>query len=182
MPTANFADAWGGEPSRRPVGHHLCSDEDQVLREEYPNYSAAKYRLPHRSLAALKNRAGVLGIVIRRHIWTAREVKRLAHLILSDVSDADLAEAFPHLRLSQIKAKIGHLKLPRRPRRLVAFDEPALVAVRRRATEKGLSLRALDKSARTGSYFQRSTRQLQLAHIARAAAFLGGEIVIRWDE
>jgi hypothetical protein len=133
-------------------------------------------------LAALKKHACALDIVDRRHVWTVLEVKRIAHLVANGASRVELVKAFPNLRPSQVRAKVGSLKLPKRPTRLASFDEPALVAVRRRAVEKGLSLRALDRSARTGSYFQNSTRQLRLVHVARATAILGGEIVIRWED
>nr|WP_313040751.1 hypothetical protein [Brevundimonas diminuta] len=151
---------------------------DAIVRETYPDYRLMRRRLPHRSLVALKHRAAVLGVVHRRHTWTNTEVRRLT---ATNASNAELELAFPELRLRQIKEKARHLRLPNRKPRLAGFDDPALNAVRRRAIEKGLSLRSLDRSARTGRYFQQSTTRPMLAHLARAAAVLDGELRIQFD-
>jgi hypothetical protein len=133
-------------------------------------------------LAALKRRAATLGVVKCRHIWTQIEVRRLSRLVEANTSNPDLALAFPHLRLAQITAKIRHLRLPRRKPQLVDFAEATISKVRQRAVAKGLSLRNLDRLARTKRYFQQSTRRLNLEYVARAAVVLGGEIRIEWDD
>jgi hypothetical protein len=156
--------------------------EDAVVRKTYPDYGLMRLRLPCRSLAALKRRATILGVVKCRHVWMQTEVRRLSRLVEANTSNADLAPAFPHLRLAQITAKIRHLGLPRRRPQLVDFAEAAIGKVRQRAVEKGLSLRDLDRLARTKRYFQQSTRRLNLEYVARAAVVLGGEIRIEWDD
>lgn len=162
-------------------------DEDGIVSAIYPDYALMARRLPARSPRALRHRAATLGVVHRRHVWTQREVGTLSRLAAAGASGAELARAFPHLRPAQVLAKMGHLArtgqlpLSRRMLRLANFDEPAIDAVRRRAIEKGLSLRDLDRSARTGRYFQKSTRQLVLRHVAGAAALLGGEVRFEWD-
>jgi hypothetical protein len=153
-----------------------------MVRDAYPNYALMRRRLPHRSLAALKHRAAILDVVRRRHVWTNIEVDRLTSLVPAGASNVELTAAFPHLRLRQITEKARHLRLPRRKVRLVKFDDPTLSAVRKRAIDVGMSLRRLDQAARTGRYFQKSTRRLVLAHVARAAVVLGGETLIEWEE
>jgi hypothetical protein len=155
--------------------------EDAVLAAAYPDYDRAHRRLPHRTRAALKHRAAKLDIVRRRHVWTAPAVRRLTTLVAANASNIELARAFPHLRLTQIAAKIGHLGLPKRKIRLAVFDDLLLDGVRQRAVEEGLSLRDLDRLAATGRYFQSSTRRLVLAHVARAIAILDGDVVIQWN-
>lgn len=152
------------------------------MRETYPDYGLMRQRLPRRSLAALKNRAATLGVVRPRHVWTQTEVRKLSRLIAASASNAELMRAFPHLRLEQITSKIRYLRLPRRKPRLARFEDAAIREVRWRAVQKGLSLRELDRLARTKRYFQTSTRRLVLKHVARAAAVLGGEICIEWEE
>ncbi len=169
----------GNEP---PGAERWSESADAVVRGAYPNYALMRRRLPHRSLAALKHRAAALGVVHRRHVWTNIEVDRLTRLVLAGASNVELAAAFPDLRLRQITGKARHLRLPRRKVRLAGFGDPALSAVRKRAIDVGMSLRRLDQSAGTGRYFQKSTRRLVLAHVARAAAALGGEILIEWEE
>lgn len=163
-------------------GERWSESADAVVRDTYPNYVVMRRRLPHRSLAALKHRAAALGVVRQRHIWMNVEVERLARLVLAAASNTELAAAFPDLRLRQITEKARHLRLPRRKLRLAKFGDPTLSAVRKRAIDVGMSLRCLDQAARTGRYFQKSTRRLVLAHVARAAAVLGGEILIEWEE
>ena len=152
------------------------------MRQTYPDYGLMRRRLPHRSLAALKHRAAALGVVQPRHVWTQTEVRKLSRLVAAGASNAELKCAFSHLRFEQIASKIRHLRLPRRKPRLARFEDAAIREVRRRAVEKDLSLRELDRLARTKRYFQASTRRLVLKHVASAAAVLGGEICIEWEE
>lgn len=152
------------------------------MREVYPDYGLMRRHLPHRSLAALKKRAANLGVVWPRHVWKRTEVQNLSRLVAEGASNAELMHAFPHLRLEQIASKISHLRLPRRKPRLAWFEDAAIREVRRRAAEKDLSLRELDRRARTKRYFQASTRRLVLKHVASAVAVLGGEMCIEWEE
>ena len=156
--------------------------EDSIVRASYPDYGLMTGQLPHRSLAALKHRAAILGIVRRRHVWKQTEVRKLTRLAAAGASNAELLFAFPELSLAQISYKIRHLKLPRRGPSLMDFDDVALHEVRRRAAAKNMTLVELDRQARTGRYFQKSTRRLVLGHVARATEVLGGEIRIEWEE
>ena len=107
-------------------GRRWCKVEDAVVRKTYPNYGLMRLCLPCRSVAALKRRAAILGVVKCRHVWTQTEVRRLSRLVEANTSNADLALAFPHLRLAQITAKIRHLGLPRRRPQLVDFADAAI--------------------------------------------------------
>ena len=138
--------------------------------------------LPHRSLAALKHRVRCLGIVHRRHVWTNFEVRRLREAFEKHASDKELEALFPGIRLSQIKAKAGHIRAPHRRAQRAIFEVQALDAIRHRAKARGLSYVELDRLARTGKFFQKSRRQPMLKPIARAAALLGGEVCIEWRE
>lgn len=139
-------------------------------------------RLAGRSLVALKHRAAALGVVRHRHVWTNVEIRKLTGLVLANASNVELQRAFPYLRLCQITSKAHHLGLPPRKPQLVAFDDPALSEIRKRALGLGLSLRELDKTAGTGRYFQKSTRKLVLEHVAQAARVLGGDVGFEWEE
>ena len=57
---------------------------------------------------------------------------------------------------------------------------PPLDEVRKQAALRGWSLRKLDKAAKTGRYFQQTTRRADWDHLAKAAAVLGGEIRFEW--
>lgn len=158
------------------------AEEDERLRSLYPHYDQLRAALPHRSLAALKHRVRCLGIVIRRHVWTNFEIRRLREAFENHVPDKDLERLFPGLRLSQIKAKAGHIKAPHRRAQRAIFKVQALDAIRHRAKARGLSYVELDRKAKTGKFFQKSRRHPILKPIARAAALLSGEVCIEWRE
>lgn len=155
--------------------------EDAIVRDVYPDYALMIRRLPERSLSALKHRASALGVVRRRHVWMQTEVRKLSELVAAGASKAELARAFSYLQPGQVSGKVRHLGLRCRKAPLARFDDPAISAVRKRAAGKGMSLRDLDRLARTGRYFQKSIRRLVLRHVARAALVLGGEVRIEWD-
>src|SRR3546814_14045526 len=81
--------------------------------------------MPHRSLAALKHRVRVMGIVVRRHVWTNREVRRLFEAYENRATNVELQRLFPALRLCQIESKASHVGAVRRKAPLVTFDIPA---------------------------------------------------------
>lgn len=154
--------------------------EDQVLREIYPDYRALRRLLPGRTVAAIKHRVRRIGIVVRRHVWTNKEVLRLHAAYRDSVSDNELIKLFPGLRLCQIKSKASHIGAVRRQPSLVTFEDPTLDAIRRRSKEMQISFVELDKRAGTGRFFQKSCRRPSLKHIARAARILEAQIGIEW--
>lgn len=158
------------------------AQEDALLAWHYPDYDHLREYFPHRTLAALKHRVRLIGIVARRHIWTNAEVARLHKAYETGVTDRELTALFPDLRLAQIKSKAGHIRAARRKARPVVFGVPALDAIRVRAADMRLSFVELDHGAGTGRFFQRSCRRPCLKSIARAAAFLGAEVKIDWTE
>ncbi|MGV6876543.1 hypothetical protein ACUSIJ_28235 [Pseudochelatococcus sp. B33] len=157
-------------------------EEDELVGDIYPDYRRMMRALPHRSLAALKNRAGHLGVVRHRHVWTNGEVRRLRIAWESNVRDAELMLLFPGLRPSQIKSKARHIRARRREAHLMAFEDPALDSIRHCAATRGMSLVELDRLAGTGRFFQKSIRRPNLKYIMRAAAVLGGEVAVEWRE
>lgn len=169
----NYAASTGGE---------WTPQEDAKLSALYPSYDLLQAALPLRSYWALRNRVQSLNIARRRHVWTNLEIRRLRDAFENQVPDRDLEGLFPGLRLSQIKAKAGHMKAPHRKGERIDFGVPALDAIRERARAMGISYVELDKRARTGKFFQKSTRQPMLKHISRAAKLLGGDVTIEWKD
>jgi hypothetical protein len=167
---------------RNPPAAIWTAHEDERLRTLYPRYDLLRVALPHCSLSALKHRVRRLGIVRRRHIWTNLEIRRLHEAFENNVPDRELEGLFPGLLLSQIKAKAGHIRASHRRSQQVIFGVQALDSIRQRAREQGLSNVELDRRARTGKFFQKSSRRLMLKSIMRAVALLGGEVSITWRE
>lgn len=154
--------------------------EDQTLAMLYPDYGEIQRRLKRRSYYAIRGRARTLGIVTRRHVWTHPEVKRLRTLYRRGATRAEANAAFPGLSQSQICSKARHIRLVRARRDPYKLGVVPLDAVRKQATARGLSWRKLDKIAKTGRYFQQTTRRVDWAHLARAIEKLGGTIEIAW--
>src|SRR3546814_1627674 len=93
------------ERQRSRICLRWTEEENDLLRTLYPSYDALLARMPHRSLAALKHRVRVMGIVVRRHVWTNREVRRLFAAYENRATNVELQRLFPALRLCQIESK-----------------------------------------------------------------------------
>src|SRR5262245_30699477 len=140
--------AWHRRFGKRP----WTSEEVQTLVDLYPDYSAAR-RVPQgHSSNAIKRRAPARGIQCHRHIWTGIEVVRLRRLARSGASLAEMAKALA-LQESQIKGALQRHRISRR-REVGLTGHPLLDEVRRHCFELGISMRRLDRMARTKRYFQ----------------------------
>lgn len=56
----------------------------------------------------------------------------------------------------------------------------AIDMVREQAAIRGWTWRKLDELAKTGRYFQQTTRRVDWGHLAKAIKILGGTIEIVW--
>src|SRR3546814_3592500 len=83
------------ERQRSRICLRWTEEENDLLRTLYPSYDALLARMPHRSLAALKHRVRVMGIVVRRHVWTNREVRRLFEAYENRATNVELQRLFP---------------------------------------------------------------------------------------
>lgn len=155
--------------------------EDRILKDVYPDYRRMQRRLPKRTYSAIRHRVRALGIAKQRHIWTVLEEKRLRKLYAHGAARVEIAAAFPHLRQQQIFSKVSHLGLTRAQGAAYLLDVPEIDSVRQQAAVQGLTLRELDRRAKTGRYFQKSTKRVNWARLAKAVERLGGRIEIRWN-
>src|SRR3546814_7084581 len=157
------------EQQRSRICLRWTEEENDLLRTLYPSYDALLARMPHRSLAALKHRVRAMGIVVRRHVWTNREVRRLFEAYENGATNVELQRLFPALRLCQIKSKDSHVGAVRRKAPLVTFALPSLHAIRARSVAMGLLLAELDERAGTRRFFHKSCRRPALKQIGRAS-------------
>jgi hypothetical protein len=153
---------------------------DRIIEALYPDYEEIQRRLTTRSYCAVRNRAQKLGVAARRHVWTNHKVAKLRRLYDQGATHAELASAFPGLTRSQICSKARHIHLRRMRSEPSTLGVRCLDMIRKRAAILGLTLRELDKIAKTKRYFQRTTRRMDWNHIACAAEALGGRIEITW--
>lgn len=161
-------------------GTRWSAGEDRIVRSFYPNYPEMQRRLVSRSYCAIRNRARKLGIATARHVWTNRDEAKLRRLYLQGATRAEVDAAFPLLTRCQICSKAGHIRLVRARRTPYPLGIPPLDDVRKQATALGLTWRKLDKIAKTGRYFQQTTRRVDWDHLAKAVEKLGGRIEITW--
>lgn len=108
------------------------------------------------------------------------EVTKLRALYLRGATCAEVAAAFPGFRPHQITSKARHIRLVRGQREPYALGIPPIDTVREQAAIRGWTWRRLDKLAKTGRYFQQTTRRVDWDHLARAIEVLGGTIDIDW--
>jgi hypothetical protein len=165
---------------RLSSGKQWSTREDEIVKSLYPKYRKILKRLKGRSYWAVRNRARTLGIVAPRHIWTNSEIKRLKTLYARDATRAEVSREFPYLTSSQLCAKAGHIRLARARNEPYKLGILPIDDVRRKASAQGLTWRQLDKIAKTGRYFQQTTRRVDWMYIAKAIEKLGGTIEITW--
>jgi hypothetical protein len=165
---------------RTSSGTRWSTGNDRIIQTLYPDYPEMRRRLRNRSYYAIRNRARYLGVAVSRYIWTNHDKDKLRKLYLCGATRAEVAAAFPYLTQSQICSKAGHIGLLRARRPPHVLGIPPLDDVRRRAAVRGWTLRRLDKAAKTGRYFQQTTRRIDWNHIARAVGVLEGAIDISW--
>src|SRR3546814_19999572 len=107
------------ERQRSRICLRWTEEENDLLRTLYPSYDALLARMPHRSLAALKHRVRVLGIVVRRHVWTNREVRRLFEAYENRATHVGMQRLFPALPIVSVASKASTLGAGRRTAPLV---------------------------------------------------------------
>jgi hypothetical protein len=165
---------------RASSGKRWSSRDDEIIRTLYPDYRELQSRLPERSYYAIRNRTRTLGIAPRRHIWTNHEIARLRSLYGQGATRAEITSIFSSLTSHQICGKARHIGLVRARTAPHALGVSPLDAIRKRAAAQGLTLRKLDKVAKTKRYFQQTTRRVDWEHLSRAIEKLGGTIEITW--
>lgn len=170
---------------RTPRGHFLwTAKEDAVVAALYPDYGALRRALRRRTYYALRNRVRHLGIVKRRHVWTANEVRRLRSLYLS-ATTRELMAVFPGMSWRQIAGKARHIGLRGRKPKLKMTGIRIIDTIRTRASARGWSMVDLDSIAGTKKYFQKAgwhtSRSVHGAWL-KAIEVLEGSVSIQWQQ
>ena len=172
--------------ARTVVDKTWTAAEDDTVRRLYPEYASMRDVLRHRSYSALRNRADVLGLRAKRHVWTTIEQARLRELWPKS-SAAELRAAFPGLTYGSIVKQGGFLALPSRGRPpLVMTGNWLCDAIRDRCRALGYSMVDLDALANTSRYFQACEWKGKGGHrwqpMVKAAKALGGELRVEWPD
>src|SRR3546814_8786652 len=97
------------ERQRSRICLRWTAEENDLLRTRYPSYDALLARMKHRSLAALKHGVRVMAIVVRRHVWTNREVRRLFEAYEKRATNVALQRILPTMRLCELESTHSHV-------------------------------------------------------------------------
>ncbi len=146
-----------------------------LLRDHYPDMARLHRALPGRTAGAIGRKAGQLGLVPPRRIWSGRDAQNLRKPYVAGLPMADLLAMFPDKTSRQIWHKASHLGIhrPRRPPKPTGFA--LLDQIRRRAHDLGLTMRDLDSYTGGKGYFAAPRRQ-NLRLLDRAIRVLQGRI------
>lgn len=168
-----------------PKGHHVwTSDEDQVLRDLFPNCRELADILRRRTPKAISLRARKLGLTDRRKVWTAAEITTLRRAYRQG-GIVGARMAFPQLRSRQIEGALWYNKISsgRKPYRKTGIQ--VLDEIRERCFDLNLSMADLDKMVRSKSYFYKAGwcgGNINHKFIGRAIDVLYGEMEVKWRE
>lgn len=167
-----------------PGNRRLWTEEhDNILRDLFPDYRAAMKKL-QRSYSAVKWRAAVLGLVTKKHIWTARDISQLRR-IYPRATNEELLAAFPGHELRHIRSIASFYRIRRAKRPLVRTGDALLDAVRDRACELNYNMSDLDALAHSGKYFTKASWKgcsVNILFIQRAVKAMGGQLAVAWEE
>lgn len=164
------------------AGVKVWADKEvETLRRLYPNIAALLRALPDRSLAAIKRKAGKLGLLPSRLVWTLEEKSLLPKPYKEGLAMNELLALLPGKTKKQIWAKASKMKIrrPRRPLRHTGL--PLVDAIRQRAFEEGYFMTDLDSWVGYKYYFV-SPKYINWRAIDTALSILGGKLVARWHE
>lgn len=160
-------------------------EEDDILRNAYPDYKLACKRLPDRTFRAIVRRVGKLKLKHPNYqCWTAREITRLKKLY-PNAPKEDICAEYPSRTWEQISgaARRYGARRPRPP--LKKLGIPALDRIRERCDETGWSIADLERECQVDGFFRRTCwkgRKLNYAIIQRAVKILDGRLEIHWRE
>lgn len=165
-----------------PNGHPLWEPpEAGNLRQGYPNYDAVMVLNTRRTRTAHHSKAGRLGITKpRAREWDPNELFKL-HRLYPRATKQELLSALPGRTWTAICRRAnadGYFRLKlARPSGIGLIDQ-----ILSRAIQRHDSLKDLDRATSGAGYFSRRKWQGRRNHTveARAVAYLGGTIKVRW--
>lgn len=168
-------------------GRKLWTDEEEdVLRDHYPNYVKMMVLLPHRNQNALWRRCQKLRLKKTRRPWLASDVSKLRRLYRTEERSVIMAQ-LPGRSWFSIKVAASYYGLSKgayyhRHRRT---GKPMIDTILARIEELRWTLGDLDEASGTKGYFRsHSWRQckpnMKMVHLAVKA--LGGDLVVKWKD
>lgn len=166
-------------------GDPLWTEKEIALCHKFhPDYKALMKALKRRSYRAVRYQCQKLGLVKKRHQWTAAQIGRLRKLYPKAPWDVLLTE-FPFATKSGISGAANWHGIHRERRAYVKTGIVPLDQVRSKCFEIKWTMLDLDQASGTKTYFQKRCWSGTKKHcdkaLGRAIRALGGEISIEWE-
>lgn len=166
-------------------GEPWTAREDRLVERHRPDYSRLE-RLLGRKRGAIISRMKHLrarkGLTRTPQRWSARELAHFRRCCEAGASLQELVQEFPNRTAEQLRRATYNWGFKRPPAPSALIVAPALVEIRRMAKRRGLSYRDLDRLAGAGGYFSKSAPKVNLRHVVKAAAAMGGRVIIDWSD
>lgn len=158
--------------------------EIEQVRRHFPDTKKLAKILPHRTLCAVRSRAGQLGLRKKQHRWLACDLTLLRKMWTGGASKAQIEAALPAYSWDQIRSQVQDRRF-RRPRKsLTASGHVIIDQIKDRAKELNLSMRDVDAMAHSGNYFYAAgwikKSHPHSRHVAKAVAALDGDLAVIW--
>lgn len=156
--------------------------EFDVVRALWPDISAIRSELPHRSALAVTNAAAACRLRKKLHIWTAAEDSKLRKMVRAQTPRREVAAALG-LTVSQVQNRLKMTTVSYEKRAYTSVPDELTDAIRKRTFAMRITLVELDGACRSGQSFQHSSgsRPVAMKHAVKAIRILGGRLSVIWE-
>ena len=179
-------------PTHKIGGFRWSEEEDRILHKYMKDLPTAVANLPGRTLGACDDRRYKLGLLPKKRLWTAQEVKILrenAHAM----SLEKLTKLFVGRNKMQVSVKATKLGLHRKRNPPIVTKKWLLDEIRKRYLALGYNAKQMDEFAGTGIFYYKQRWKQGVAyghstnsstHPAYLAALdaLGGKMKVEWPD
>jgi hypothetical protein len=119
------------------------AQEDNIVRDTYPDYRAMRRKLQHRTYWALRNRVQSLGIAHQRNVWSTSQIRCLRRM-RAEGSTARAIAATMCLTKDQVAQACCRYRIPYPRQPLKEVRNPLLNSIRRhpRGAQSGVAAAA----------------------------------------
>jgi hypothetical protein len=165
-------------------GRGWTPEEIEQVRRHYPDTKKLAKLLPDRTLQAVRDRAGQLGLRRKQHRWRACDVTNLKRMWTTGVSKKEIEIALSSYSWEHIKDQARARGFRRPKKELLPTGHAVIDQIRKRARDLNMNMRDIDALAHTGNYFYSAAwlrhKQPNPRHVAKAIAALDGHLEAVW--
>jgi hypothetical protein len=169
----------------KPASGRWREEEDELMRQYYPDRKTLQVLLPNRTRHALKGRAKELGLQRPQKTWKASEIRQLASMAQTMTRGEIFAGIRNRTPRELASAMAYHGIRPSRAQP-APTGYPLLESARNRCHELGLTVTEVGRAVGsrlilTRGHHKNSVR-IQSEKFCEAVERLGGEFYAEWDD